>query len=219
MMTFLLAGHETTASSMTWASYLLAKHPDVQTRLRNEIHEKLPPIGEGEDGPTVSSLDIDHMPYLNAVCNEVLRYFAPVPLLMRDAARDTTIQGEFIPKGTRVIISPWAINKSESMWGSDALQFDPERWMAKSSDDKKAASGGASSAYAFMTFLHGPKGCIGREFAKAEFACLLAAWVSRFTFELHNKEEMDEDKLEIKGAITARPANGMYIKMGVVEGW
>ncbi|KAK4154039.1 cytochrome P450 [Chaetomidium leptoderma] len=219
LMTFLAAGHETTASAMTWAAYLLAKHPEVQERLRAEIREHLPPVSLDGDGATVSSMDIDRMPYLNAVCNEILRYFSPAPLTLRNAACDTSIQGQFVPKGTQVMLVPWAINKSEGLWGADALTFNPDRWMPKSDADKHAASGGATSNYAFMTFLHGPRSCIGQSFAKGEFACLLASWVGRFKMELHNKEEMDETKVEIKGGITARPKNGMYIKATIIEGW
>ncbi|KAK3695255.1 cytochrome P450 [Podospora appendiculata] len=219
LMTFLAAGHETTASSMTWAIYLLAKHTEVQKRLRAEIHQHLLPLVGGDANATVTSLDIDNMPFLNAVCNEVLRYYGPVPLTFRTAARDTSIQGQFVPKGTRIVLCPWAVNKSKSLWGPDALEFNPDRWMAKFEGDKEAASGGAKSNYAYLTFLHGPRSCIGQAFAKAEFACLLAAWVGRFSFEVHNKEELDESKILIKGGITARPANGMYIKATVVEGW
>jgi len=220
MMTFLLAGHETTASAMTWAIYLLAKHQDIQTRLREEVHKRLPPLGaDGDDAPTVSSVDIDRMPYLNAFCNEVLRYMAPVAILTRDSTRDTTIQGHFVPKGTRIILSPWAVNKSVAMWGPDAAQFNPERWIAASEHDRHAANGGAESNYAFLTFLHGPRSCIGREFARAEFACLVAAWVGRLAFEVADKEMLDEDKIEIKGGITARPAHGMHIRMTALEGW
>lgn len=216
LMTFLAAGHETTASGMTWAAYLLAKHQDVQTRLRAEVRAHLPPISGAGD---VSSLDIDRMPYLNAVCNEVLRYYGPVPLTLRKAACDTSIQGQFVPKGTQIMLVPWAVNKSEAMWGDNAQSFDPERWMPKSEGDKHAASGGATSNYAFMTFLHGPRSCIGQSFAKAEFACLLASWVGRFEMELHNKEEMDESKIEVKGGVTARPGKGMYIRARVLDGW
>ncbi|KAL2128934.1 hypothetical protein VTI74DRAFT_8458 [Chaetomium olivicolor] len=217
LMTFLAAGHETTAASMTWAVYLLAKHPEVQTRLRTEIRAHLP----SPDNPdaTVSSLDIDHLPYLNAVCNEVLRYLAPVPLTLRRAACDTSIMGQFVPKDTHIMLVPWAVNKSEALWGSDAREFDPERWMPKFEGDKRAASGGASSNYAFMTFLHGPRSCIGQAFAKAEFACLLASWVGRFGMELENEEERDESKIEVKGGVTARPAKGMFIRTTVLEGW
>ncbi|KAK3301159.1 cytochrome P450 [Chaetomium fimeti] len=212
LMTFLAAGHETTASAMTWAVYLLARHPEVQTRLRAEIREHLPALSDDNNSSTVSSMDIDRMPYLNAVCSEILRYYSPAPLTLRKAACDTSIQGQFVPKGTQVMLVPWAVNKSEALWGADAGVFNPDRWLA-------AASGGATSNYAYMTFLHGPRSCIGMSFAKGEFACLLATWVGRFEMELHNKEEADESKIEIKGAVTARPAKGMYVKTTVVEGW
>ena len=217
LMTFLAAGHETTASAMTWAAYLLAKHPEVQTRLRAEVREHLPPMSD--DSSTVSSSLIDRLPYLNAVCNEILRYYGPVPLTFRVAESNTSIQGRFVPKGTQIMLAPWAVNKSQTLWGEDALEFNPERWLPKSDADKHAASGGAESNYAFMTFLHGPRSCIGQSFAKGEFACLLASWVGRFEMELNNKEEVDESKIEVKGGITARPSNGMYIKATVLDGW
>ncbi|KAI0408955.1 cytochrome P450 [Xylaria palmicola] len=216
LMTFLAAGHETTASSMTWAIYMLARFPKVQERLRQEIRENLPSIDSGAD---ITSLDIDHMPYLNAVCNEILRYYAPVPTTIRDTAQETEILGHKIPKGVRVMIVPWATNFDKDLWGPDAHEFNPERWMPAGADDKRAASGGATSNYAFMTFLHGPRSCIGQAFAKAEFACILAGWVGHFAFELKNKEEMDERKVEIKGGITARPRNGIYVHATIVDGW
>ncbi|KAL7627819.1 hypothetical protein AAE478_002014 [Parahypoxylon ruwenzoriense] len=216
LMTFLAAGHETTATSMTWAVYMLSRHPEVQARLRAEIRENLPPLDSGRD---VSSLDIDHMPYLNAVCSEVLRYYAPVPLTLREAAVDTMILGQRVPKGTAIMMSPWATNFDRALWGPDAHEFNPERWMPKGPDDRHAASGGAASNYAFLTFLHGPRSCIGLTFARAEFACLLATWVGRFEFALKNKEEEDERKLSIKGGVTARPHNGMHVYATIVDGW
>ncbi|GAP84807.1 putative cytochrome p450 97b3 [Rosellinia necatrix] len=216
LMTFLAAGHETTASAMTWAIYMLARFPEIQERLRKEVREYLPSIDSDVD---ITSLDIDHMPYLNAVCNEVLRYYAPVPVTIRVAARETEILGHKIPKGVRVVLAPWATNFDKSLWGPDAHEFNPERWMSAGADDRKAASGGATSNYAYMTFLHGPRSCIGQAFAKAEFACILAGWVGRFAFELKNKEEMDESKILIKGGVTARPARGMYVHATVVDGW
>ncbi|KAI1481981.1 cytochrome P450 [Daldinia eschscholtzii] len=216
LMTFLAAGHETTATAMTWGIYMLAKNPEMQNRLRAEVREKLPPIDSDRE---VTSLDIDHMPYLNAVCNEILRYYSPVPFTLREAVRDTMIAGQPIPKGTTIAISPWATNFDKSMWGPDAHEFKPERWIPKGPDDKKAASGGASSNYAFLTFLHGPRSCIGLSFAKAEFACLLASWVGRFEFRLKNKEEEDERNVEIRGGITARPVKGMHVYATIVDGW
>jgi cytochrome P450 len=215
MMTFLAAGHETTASSMIWAIYLLCVHPEIQTRLREEIRANLPSLDSEE---SVNSQQIDHMPYLNAVCSEVLRYFPPVPLTPRIAARNTTIIGQKIPKGTRVMLVPWAVNRSEELWGPDAAKFDPERWIPSDSNPS-SANGGAASNYSFLTFLHGPRSCIGQGFAKSEFACLLAAWVGRFEFQINDERELDEKNLVIKGGVTSKPANGLFVKTKVIPGW
>lgn len=216
LMTFLAAGHETTASSMTWAIYMLARYPRVQERLRQEVRELLPSVDSDVD---ITSLDIDHMPYLNAVCSEVLRYYSPVPMTLRETNQDTDVMGHKIPKGTRVVLAPWATNFDKSLWGPDAHEFNPDRWMPTSADDKRAASGGATSNFAFMTFLHGPRSCIGQAFAKAEFACILAGWIGRFEFELVDEELRDEKKIDIKGGITARPSKGMYMRATIVDGW
>ena len=79
----------------------------------------------------------------------------------------------------------------------------------------KANSGGAESNYAFLTFLHGPRSCIGQAFAKAEFACLVAAVIGRFEFKNADKDF----KLDIKGGVTARPRNGLHVRIKPLEGW
>ncbi|RYP51964.1 hypothetical protein DL768_002760 [Monosporascus sp. mg162] len=238
LMTFLAAGHETTATSMTWAVYLLARHPDVQSRLRREIRENLPsPAAAGGPNPaTVSSAEIDRLPYLNAVCSEVLRYFAPVPVTLREARPGATIRGRRIPSGTLVALVPWATNRDPALWGEDADEFRPERWLQGqgrgegTADDrdnhdgavdgkKHGSGGGASSNYAFLTFMHGPRSCIGQAFARAEFACLLACWAGRFEFALRDEAERDERNISIKGGATAKPETGMYVHATLVDGW
>jgi cytochrome P450 len=206
MMTFLAAGHETTASAFTWAIYLMCQKPEVQRKLREVIHASISGLSDSMD-----HAKLDGIAYLNAVCNETLRVYSPVPLTLRDTVRDTTILGQFVPKGTKVLIVPWAINHNKELWGEDADEFNPDRWMAPG----QANSGGAVSNYAFLTFLHGPRSCIGQRFAVAELACLLAAFVGRYEFEMVNPDE----KIEIKGGVTARPKNGMHIRLKAVEGW
>ncbi|KAI9872766.1 MAG: hypothetical protein M1830_001214 [Pleopsidium flavum] len=209
MMTFLAAGHETTATSSMWAIYLLCQHKDIQSRLRDEIRNNLPSVNDAST--TVTAAMLDGLPYLHAVCNEVLRVYSPVPITLRVAAKDTTIVGQFVPKGTTIILSPWAINTSKALWGADAADFNPDRWLAPG----RANTGGADSNYSFLTFLHGPRSCIGQSFAKAEFACLVAAIVGRFEMELENKDAV----VEIQGGITAKPKNGLNVRMKVLEGW
>lgn len=212
MMTFLAAGHETTATALTWAVYMMCKNPGVQSQLREEIHSHISSLDTDDK---ITSDVIDNMPYLHAVCNEVLRLWAPVPLTLRDTAHDTTIIGHFIPKGTKVILAPWAINYSTQLWGPDAADFKPERWTAPG----QANAGGAESNYAFLTFLHGPRGCIGSKFAVAELACLIAAFVGKYEFELNNPDE-EAKILKIRGGVTARPGGeGLVVKLKEVEGW
>ncbi|KAK4549355.1 hypothetical protein LTR36_006352 [Oleoguttula mirabilis] len=213
MMTFLVAGHETTSTAMIWALYALCKHPEVQAKLREEVRSKLPSLDED-----VSAADIDNCHYLHAVCSEVLRLWSPVSLTLRVADKDTSINGQFVPKGMTIILCPYAVNTSTHLWGADALDFKPERWL--DADGKSNNKGSADSNYSFLTFLHGPRSCIGQKFAQAEFACLLAAWVGRFetTFEEGSKLATDEPP-EIKGGITQKPKDGLWVNLKELEGW
>jgi cytochrome P450 len=209
MMTFLAAGHETTASALTWALYLMCKNPGTQEKLRDEVRQHIP----DPSNRNVTNEILDNMPYLHAVCNETLRLYSPVPLTLRDTAVPTTIVGQYIPRGTKVILCPWAVNYSKELWGEDAEEFRPERWMAPG----QANAGGASSNYAFLTFLHGPRSCIGERFARAELMALLGAFVGKFEFEMKNPEELE--KISIKGGVTARPRDGLHLRVREVGGW
>lgn len=152
LLTFLAAGHETTATSMTWAIYALCLYPEVQQRLREEVRANLP-IGttSSANGIPVTAELVDSLPYLHAVCNEVFRVYPPAGLTRRVAAKDTSILGQHIPKGTSIAISMRAVNISKELWGEDAFVFDPERWMKPN----QANSGGGVTNFSFMTFLHG----------------------------------------------------------------
>lgn len=212
MMTFLVAGHETTATSMIWAVYELCKHPEIQQKIREEMRAKIPSLDSD-----ITAAQIDGLHYLQAFCNEVLRLWAPVGLTLRHAAVDTSIQGEFIPKGTLVVMSPRATNVSKELWGEDASEFRPERWLNK--DGHVNAKGGADSNYAFMTFLHGPRSCIGQRFAQAEFACLLAAWVGKYETSFEPGSAISRGEFDIQGGVTAKPKGGIWCQLKEVPGW
>ncbi len=206
MMTFIAAGHETTSSAVTWAIHELCKKPEIQTRLREEIHANICSLDDSMD-----AAKLDNLPYLHAVCNETLRHDAPVPVTLRDTENDCTIADTYVPRGTKIILCPGAVNFSKELWGPDAAEFNPDRWMGSG----KANTGGAESNYAMLTFLHGPRSCIGQSFAKGEFACLLAAFVGKFEFAMRDPNE----EIDITGGLTTRPKNGMHIRLKVVEGW
>ncbi|KAK2591892.1 hypothetical protein QQS21_010416 [Conoideocrella luteorostrata] len=216
-LTFLSAGHETTAAALVWALYMLSRFPQVQNRLREEIRASLPSLQDSSR--TVTSTDIDNLAYLHAVCSEVLRLYGPVPATVRVNNRDTTIQGQFIPRDTTVFIPIWAINTDPLLWGPDAQEFKPERWLKPEKVGTNPSHASVGSNYAFMTFLHGPHSCIGSTFAKSEMACLLAAWIGRFSFELDDQTLRDERNIQIHPSVIAKPDGGLQMRVQVVDGW
>ena len=154
---------------------------------------------------------LEGMPYLNAVCNEVLRLFPTVPVTARITVRDTTIAGQFVPKDTILMLVPWAINRNPKLWGPNSEEFVPERWIDQTG--RATMSGGADSNYSFLTFLHGPRSCIGERFARAELRALLAALVGHFELQMANPHE----EIVVGGTITSKPMNGMKLKLKPVD--
>ncbi|KAI9670653.1 MAG: hypothetical protein M1831_005873 [Alyxoria varia] len=204
LLTFLIAGHETTSSALTWTTWVLSTHPHIQERLRSEIRQHI-----GQADFTVDASTIESLTYLGAVCDEVLRLYPTVPVTTREvtAEEGTTIGEQFVPKGTVVVIAPWAINRLPSLWGPDALDFNPSRWI----HGQNANLGGAKTAYSKLTFLHGPRSCIGQNFARVELKCLLAALVLRFNIEMARPEE--GCKVEPEGFVTVKPKHGKMLRL------
>ncbi|MBW0552186.1 hypothetical protein O181_091901 [Austropuccinia psidii MF-1] len=194
MTTFLFAGHETTASALTWFLWILAKNPEIQNRLRQEIFNATPSSDdEIEDSKTTWSLDqINGLSYLDAFCREGFRFTSPLTLTNRIATRDDKIPlskpvqlrtGKLVDHlvilaGQRVIIPIHSFNRSEEIFGKDAQEFKPERWLK--SDPPKSGTGVWSG---LLTFLAGPRACIGYRFSLVEVKVLLIVLLSKFKFE------------------------------------
>ncbi|KAI0154115.1 cytochrome P450 [Xylariaceae sp. FL1272] len=234
LLTFLAAGHETTATALTWAVYTLCIHPEMQTRLREEVRASLPGPSSTlpmDDCEGLTAIIDKQMPYLSAVCQEVLRYFAPVPTTLREAAVDTSIQGVRIPAGTHIVISPRATNRDERLWGEDAKVFNPDRYLSRPQETHhdpleheayevhSSKTSGHRSNYANLTFLHGPRSCIGQSFSRAEMAILLAQLVGRFRFQLTDPSQANLESIKLRRGATNRPANGMNVEVELIEGW
>ncbi|KAK9430534.1 cytochrome P450 [Lipomyces doorenjongii] len=211
LMTFLAAGHETTSSATVIALYLLSKHPEIQAKLRAEIREHIPEYASYRTGDKIDSLasltyeKIESMKYLNNVCRESLRLIPPVPVTSRLAAEDTVVDGVLVKKGTLIRISIAAINQLKSFWGEDTDKFNPERWNDMSDE--------ALSPYSFLTFIQGPRSCIGRRFSEIEFKCLLIALIGRFEFGERNPGE----ELALSSMVTSKFVDGLPLKVKFAE--
>ncbi|KAJ6256194.1 Cytochrome P450 monooxygenase FUM15 [Drechslerella dactyloides] len=208
LMTFMAAGHETTAAAVSWSCYELARRPDIAERLRDAIREAIP---DGLDDESINMDTIDNIRYLRNFCNEILRFHPPVPVTLREAGKNATLNGHFIPENTAIMLVPAAINLSPEFWGPDADEFNPDRW------DKEGGAGGATSNYGNMTFLMGPRSCIGQKFSIEEFRALIACIAGTFAFE----EETKDMEITVRGGITQRPVHngGLPLKTRIVPGW
>ncbi|KIW34900.1 uncharacterized protein PV07_01643 [Cladophialophora immunda] len=215
LLTIIAAGHETTSSSFTWVTYLLALHPDIQSRLRAEIHAAIPNGFSPTDSQDTNIASVlESLPLLNGVCSESLRVLPAVPVTMRTTKRNTTLIGHPVAAGTKFIMSPWAVNNDPELWGPDAHEFKPERWIDPESG-KPNQTGGASTNYATLTFLHGQRSCIGQNFARAELRALVAAFAGAFEWALLNPDE----EVVPAGVITSKPRDGLKVALKRVKAW
>ena len=192
LLTFLLAGHETTATLLTWTLYLLACAPEWQERLAAEVTSV---VGDDE-------LDAEHIAQLGLtrqVIHEAARLYPPVPILSRLAVRDIDIEGTAIPAGTLCIIPIYAIHRHQSLWDDPEI-FDPGRF----SDDLHAERARCT----YMPFGAGPRICMGAAFANMEATIILANFMRSVRFE----PTPDIDPTPI-ARVSLRPRGGMPLNV------
>ncbi|ETM44043.1 hypothetical protein L914_10688 [Phytophthora nicotianae] len=179
-MVFIFAGRDSTSLTMTWFIIEMNRLPEVLAKVRRELADKLPKLGR--DGDTPSLDDIDDLVYLEASIREAIRLNPVAPVMQRIAAQDTTLyNGTFIKAGTRIILPHYAMGRLETVWGSDAEEFKPERWI-----DQDTGKLIHVSPYKFTAFLAGPRMCLGMRFALAEMKIILATIFSKFDIQTVN---------------------------------
>ncbi|KAJ7744174.1 cytochrome P450 [Mycena metata] len=203
----LLAGYETTSISLTWALIELARKPEKQAKLRDEL------VQFGAADPTWDQLG-SALPYLDSVVLEILRLHPPVGETTRQAAVDdvipvsepiTTASGEVVdsivvPKGTIVTVPIRYMNQAEVFWGPNSREFEPERWLTLADDPLRAKE--IQGHRHLITFLDGPRTCLGKSFALAEFKAVLSVLIRNFTFEFPGGPETE---IGIHRALIPRP--------------
>ncbi|KAH9819016.1 cytochrome P450 monooxygenase [Melampsora americana] len=222
MTTFLFAGHETTATSLTWMLWILAKHPDVQDKLRKELQEESAKPNEGEE--QIPFEQLTSLTYLDAVCRETLRFLPPVAQTIRQSSMADTIpvsgDGEpiRIGAGDEILISISAFNLSKDIFGPDAEVFRPDRWL------EKGSVGSLPGIWAgLLSFLGGPRACIGYRFTLMELKVLVAVIICHFRFEERDGLGCGPE-IERRVSIVMRPqvknenlGIGMPLRVSLVE--
>ncbi|MBM7486541.1 cytochrome P450 [Bradyrhizobium sp. USDA 3686] len=177
--TMILAGHETTATALFWALYLLALDPDTQEEIASETR------GEHLD----SMADIDRQKFTRAVIEETMRLYPPAFLIARAAREKDNAAGVAIGKGDIIMIAPWLLHRHEKLWDQPNA-FIPKRFMSTEAPDR----------FAYLPFGAGPRVCVGAPFAQAESMLALARLIGAFRVEL-----ADTSPVIPLGVVTTQP--------------
>jgi cytochrome P450 len=194
LITFLAAGHETTAKALTWALYLLARAPEWQTRVRDEVR-----LVAGRQ--PVDAGHLDKLVVTRAVLEEAMRLYPPAPVMTRQAACAVELGGRTIPAGATIFIPIFAVHRHRRLW-DDPDRFDPDRF----SPERR----GKIARTQFMPFGFGQRTCIGASFAMMEGVAILATLVRGAEFEWDGRHLP-----EPLSRVTLRPRGGMPLRVTV----
>ena len=166
LLTFYLAGHDTTAKALTWTLYLLARSPEWSTALEEEIEQVT-------GGAAISAAHVEKLVLAQQVLKESMRLYPPVPMMSRQAVADARIDGHLVRAGTSVLLPIYAIHRHTKRW-QNPDEFDPARF----APEKERAM----PRYQYMPFGAGPRICIGMSFAMIEATAILATLLRRARF-------------------------------------
>ncbi len=188
---FFLAGHETSASALSWALYLLAMFPDVQDRVAAEAAS----LGDTPDFAVMARLK-----YTRDVFREVLRLYPPVPMMVRENTRPEELRGRRVKPGAQIVLSPWHLHRHERIWANPD-GFDPARWQTE--------EGRSCARDAYLPFSAGSRVCTGAGFAMVEGVLLLAMLVRAFRFD----RVTGRDPVPV-AHLTVRAQDGIWLQIG-----
>ena len=186
LLTFIVAGHETTALTLAWAFYLCAFDQGVQDKARAEAQSAL-------QGRTATAADLPNLPYCRMIIDEALRLYPPAALVSRTAQAPDTLAGREVKKGDTVMIPIYALHRNALLW-DDPDAFRPERFAEK------------PQRYAYLPFGDGPRICIGASFALQEAVIILATLLAKRRFSPVQGKTPDPVMI-----LTLRPEGGVWL--------
>jgi len=190
VVTMLLAGHDTTALTLTYTWYLLAEHPQARNRVQEEV--------DAIDGqPTIE--DVRELTYTEWAIDEAMRLYPPVYTLFREPVTDVELLGYEVEAGTSVMLPQWAVHRSPRHWDRPD-QFEPERWQPERSRDRHR--------FAYFPFGGGPRHCIGKHLAELEAQLILAVVADRYELTYAR-----EGAVDLRPSLTMHPTDGMPMRL------
>nr|XP_027117619.1 cytochrome P450 704C1-like [Coffea arabica] len=206
ILSFIIAGKDTTASTLSWFFYMMCKHPHMQERIADEVvkatNVKGNPLTD-ELANNITEEALDKMQYLHAALTETLRLYPAVPLDGKFCFSDDTFpDGLSIRKGDTISYQPWAMGRMKFIWGEDAEDFRPERWLNENGVFQQ------ESPFKFPAFQAGPRICLGKEFAYRQMKIFSAVLLGSFTFKLSDKQKV----VKYKTMLTLHVDGGLHLQ-------
>ncbi|XP_071689909.1 cytochrome P450 94B3-like [Rutidosis leptorrhynchoides] len=173
VISFLMAGRDTTSAAMTWLLWLLTWHPTIEKNVIKDVTY----MTNDENKSSLNFDDLKKMDYLKACLFESMRLYPPVVWDSKHAKHDDVLpDGTRVYKGNRVMYFPYGMGRMETLWGKDCLEFRPDRWFSELGDFKM------ESPYKFPVFQGGPRVCLGKEMAIMQMKYVMASILTRFDF-------------------------------------
>lgn len=186
ILNFVIAGKDTTATALSWFIYMLCKNPAVQNKIAQEVREatKVKEITDyAEFAASINEEALEKMNYLHAAISETLRLYPSVPVDGKICFSDDTLPDGFnVSKGDMVAYQPYAMGRMKFIWGDDAEEYKPERWLKDGVFQQE-------SPFKFTAFQAGPRICLGKEFAYRQMKIFAAVLVTSFTFKLADEKK------------------------------
>jgi len=186
-----LAGHETSASALSWTFYLLAEYPESQQQAFKEIQDT---VGDRK----IKKEDIKKLTFITAIFRESLRLYPPVGFMAREAKEEVTLRDKVVTKGKTVIVSPWLIHRNKDNW-QQPHEFDPQRFLQQHDIPLKSK---------YLPFGMGQRLCVGASFAMQEAVLIIASFLQHYRVETIPGFEPKP-----VGRLTIRSENGINVRI------
>jgi cytochrome P450 len=202
VISFILAGRDTTSSALSWFFWLLSLNPDVEGNILKELETIRSRNGKNL-GDTYSFEELRDMHYLQAAIAETLRLYPPVPVDTKACQSDDVLpDGTFVGKKWFVTYHAYAMGRMESIWGKNCRDFVPERWLENGIYRQE-------SPFKFPVFHAGPRMCLGKDMAYIQMKSIAASVIERFEIDVQNKEKCPDHLL----SLTLRMKGGLQVKV------
>ncbi|OMP00542.1 Cytochrome P450 [Corchorus olitorius] len=207
ILNFIIAGKDTTAATLSWFIYMLCEHPDVQEKIAQEVKEATNKMNEVKDfsefAASITEESFEKMNYLHAAITETLRLYPAVPVDAKLCLSDDTLPDGFnVRKGDMVAYQPYAMGRMKFIWGDDAEEFKPERWLDENGMFRP------ENPFKFTAFQAGPRICLGKEFAYRQMKIFSAVLLHYFMFKLGDANK----KVTYRTMINLHIDGGLHVR-------